>query len=135
MYNFFSSVPYCNFYAWLERPSLQFPTSMPLSLWGVATELCPQLPPQTGISYVTDYIDLIVDDFFCCTVGWQGSLACQLGEHCSMLRVPLSGFLSNTAYSLLLVFYYYYKYTYNKLYIYKILLIIIYKTFYYYYDS
>jgi len=115
MYNFFSSVPYCNFYAWLERPSLQFPTSMPLSLWGVATELCPQLPPQTGISYVTDYIDLIVDDFCCCTNGGQGLLTCRLNKCCSMLWLPLSGFLSSTMYSLLLVYYYYYNYIYNKL--------------------
>jgi hypothetical protein len=37
---------------------LKFPTSMSLSVWGVAAQLCPQLPPQSGISYVTDYIDL-----------------------------------------------------------------------------
>jgi hypothetical protein len=60
--------------------ALQFPTSMPLSVWGIATQLCPQLPPQSGISYVTDYIDLIVDDCFGCTDGWQGLLACQLSE-------------------------------------------------------
>jgi hypothetical protein len=44
--------------------ALQFPTSMSLGVWGVATQLCPQLPPQSRISYVSDYIDLIVDDFF-----------------------------------------------------------------------
>jgi hypothetical protein len=48
--------------------------------WGVATQLCPQLPPQSGISYVSDYIDLIVDDFFSCTEGWEDSLACQVGQ-------------------------------------------------------
>jgi hypothetical protein len=44
--------------------ALQFPTSMSMAVWGVATQVCPKLPPQSGISYVTDNIDLIVDDFF-----------------------------------------------------------------------
>jgi len=76
--------------------ALQFPTSMSLGVWGVATQLCPQLPPQSRISYVSDYIDLIVDDFFSCTDGWEGSLACQVGQRRSMLRVPLSRFLTNS---------------------------------------
>jgi hypothetical protein len=44
--------------------TLQFPKTMSLGVWGVATQLCHQLPPQSGISYVTDYIDLIIVDFF-----------------------------------------------------------------------
>jgi len=34
--------------------ALLFPTGMSLMVWGVAAQLCPQLPPQSGISYVTD---------------------------------------------------------------------------------
>jgi hypothetical protein len=63
--------------------ALKFPTSMSLIVWGVAAQLCPQLPPQSGVSYVTDYIDLTVDDFFflyqllirlACILGRQASL-------------------------------------------------------------
>jgi hypothetical protein len=43
---------------------LKFKTSMSPFVWGVAAQLCSQLPSQSGISYVNDYIDLIVDDFF-----------------------------------------------------------------------
>jgi hypothetical protein len=76
--------------------ALQFPTSMSLGVWGVATQLCPQLPPQSGISYVSGYIDLIVDDFFSCTDSWEGSLACQVGQRRSTLRVPLFIYYNNT---------------------------------------
>jgi len=34
------------------------------NVWGVAAHHCLQLPPQSGISNVPDYIDLLVDEFF-----------------------------------------------------------------------
>jgi len=42
---------------------------------GCCYSLCHHLPPQNGISYVTDYIDLIVDDFFL-LYWWLARLTC-----------------------------------------------------------
>jgi len=63
--------------------ALQFPTSMSLGVWSVATQLCPQLPPQSRISYVSDYIDLIVDEFFF-LYRRLGRLACLSGRPASL---------------------------------------------------
>jgi hypothetical protein len=58
--------------------ALKFPTGMSLIVGGVPAQLYPQLPPQSGISNVTDYIDLIADVFLlvltanqaCLHLGW-----------------------------------------------------------------
>jgi hypothetical protein len=78
---------------------------MSLGVWGVATQLCPQLPPQSGISYVSDYIDLIVDEYFF-LYQWQGRLACLSGQPASLNALGSSFSITHKLGFFILLYYY-----------------------------
>jgi len=76
--------------------ALQFPTSMSMAVWGVATQVCPKLPPQSGISYVTDNIDLIVDDFFLVPMAGKARLLVRSASIAQRLGFLFLDFLQTT---------------------------------------
>jgi len=76
--------------------ALQFPTSMSLGVWGVGTQLCPLLPPQSRISYVSHYIDLIVDDFFLVPMAGKARLLVRSASIAQRLGFLFLDFLQTT---------------------------------------
>jgi hypothetical protein len=66
---------------------MKSPTSMAPHAWGGATHHCLQLPPQSGILYLTHYLGLIVDDFFLVLTSGQARLCISLASIAQRIEV------------------------------------------------